>query len=206
MANIHKKRRKDNRDHAFEELLNNAKFNASYWEVKSGGPSYGLETDAIVALRRMGYRGSLGEMLREFYSNISGETFFISAYVKAVFKATDHVKVFKGVNFRVSHDGETYTTFRLDGLPEKKAVIPKVISIEVVVKDNYADELKLLVYNHDSKALEAVQGVLDESKGIYRFNLMEALQSVLGAKGDIRIKFNEPLQSADVTLHVKLIS
>lgn len=205
MGNTQKKRKKGGRENAFEELLNNEKFNASYWLAKSGGPSYGLETDAIVALRRMGFRGSLGDMLRDFYSTVSGESFFISAYVKAVFKDKDREQTFEGRNYRQTKDGETYATFRLDGLGPRSELIPRVRGIEVRVSGGYSDELEIMVYNHDSKALEAVHGVIVESKGIYKADLTNVLQSVIGPQGDIGVRFNEPIESENVKLKVNLV-
>lgn len=71
-----------NTNDPFLGLLSNDKIDAKFWQDKAGAPSYGLQDDAVIALRKMGYNGSLGDMLFQYYTELTGGGSLMDAWAK----------------------------------------------------------------------------------------------------------------------------
>lgn len=68
----------------FYSLLQNGKVDKEFWKAKAGSPSYGLQDDAVIALRKMGYDGTVTDMLRSFYSELSGKSYLMEAWATVI--------------------------------------------------------------------------------------------------------------------------
>lgn len=70
----------------FLGLLVNEKIDGTFWKNKAGSPSYGIQDDAVIALRKMGFNGSVGDMLFQYYSEMTGKHSLMDSF--AEFKRT----------------------------------------------------------------------------------------------------------------------
>jgi len=134
----------------FGALLVNDKVDLGYWRTMAGNQSAGMNDAAVAALRKQGFKGTLGDMLCGFYREHTGDTDITTAW--ATFIHNDFIRTLVSDNFNradntVLGNADTGQPWKLVfgawGIATNKAQCQDAADISAIVVDTGKSDFTL---------------------------------------------------------------